>query len=192
MAPPADDPNTDRPDKKAAWCRSLPAIVLALGLAGCGGGEDFETSQTEPVACPAVRVVQDLDRVVQFSPGGNDLTDVAARGLIYDFYGGCEYYDDSVVVELVVEIVAEMGPAATGQAAEMPFFVAVSDPTDAVINKRQFDSRIDFPDAVGRTGFAETIELTIPLDNLRDGQAYTVLLGFQLSPGQVQYNRRSS
>jgi|HigsolmetaAR203D_1030402.scaffolds.fasta_scaffold00476_23 hypothetical protein len=173
---------------------ALPcAIGVAglLGLAACGT-DDTAWNPDDPQGCPSVRIVSDADRITQFRDGpGRDLTDVVARGVIADFSGECAYEGNTVTVDLDLVIGAEKGPAAAaGDPARFVYFVAVADPELNILNKREFDTEIAFEGASSRAAVMEELVQVIPLERPVDGQYYQVLVGFQVSPEQLDYNRR--
>jgi hypothetical protein len=170
---------------------TLTAAVMLT--AGCGG-DDANVAQYgagDPIACPTVSIVRDAAEVVQFRPGpGRDLTDVVARGAIADFSGTCDYSDDGAIVDLDLVIIAERGPAAGGDQAQFEYFVAVADPNRTVLAKEQFRTGVTFEEGRDRGIAAEELEQIIPMSRTGLGQDYQILVGFQLTPEQLEFNRR--
>jgi hypothetical protein len=54
-----------------------------------------------------------------------------------------------------------------------------------------FTTPVTFPDGIFRAGALESLEQSIPINDGDDARGYTILLGFQLTQDQVNYNRRS-
>lgn len=182
------------------------ALSFALGLTGCGGNGEEEAALTEdlpppppaerpapqPTGCPRVAIVDDAAQMMVFRPGpGRDLTDVALRGVIAGFDGGCEYFEDHVNVAMRLSIAAEQGPAATGDSAELDYFIAIADPEGRILTKEVFDASVRFPPGGDQAGTVETLDYRIPLEEPAAGRFYRVLVGFQLTPEQLDYNRTS-
>jgi hypothetical protein len=172
----------------------------ALVLAACGTDDtvDDEPEQPEvrvvvpdePTGCPRVVVLRDAAQAVEFRPGGSDLTDMVARATFGDFEGGCEYYDEGVTVNLTLTLFSELGPAARSREAEFQYFVAILDPQQTVLEKEVFATTFTFPEGRNVVAVPEDVIPRIPLDRLATGPAYNVVLGFQLSEEQLDYNRR--
>jgi hypothetical protein len=167
--------------------KSLLAIAGLMALAGCSG-------QPKPgeaaLACPKVSIVRDLAEMTQFRAGGRDGSDVVARAALADYSGNCDYTSDGVTVNLSLYVVAERGPALQGNQASYRYFVAVTPPNAAQPSaKSEFESTIDFPAGQARAANKEEVTPQIPLP--RDGNAkdWQVLVGFQLTPEQLAYNR---
>ena len=189
--PSRPDPNTAPRPRKAVAVGRLWALGLTAAAAGCGGGETYDPQQA--TGCPRVAIVADAAEVVEFRPGpGRDLTDVVSRGFMGELAGACEYDGDegTVTVEVQLPIVGERGPAATGGEAAFTYFVAVTDPASTILAKELFDTSVAFAEGQTRAGTVEELEQVIPLANPAQGVNYQILIGFQLTPEQLDFNRR--
>ncbi len=166
----------------------LAAIAAAAAtIAACAG--DPETAG--PLGCPRVAIVAGAEKAVQFRPGGGrDLTDLASRAEIADFLGECDYDDDGVSVALRVRIVAERGPALTGNRVDYSYFVAVADRDQNLLASEVFAIDLTFAGGQNFAAVVEELEQVIPLASPQDGRRYQVLLGFRLTRDQLQFNRR--
>ena len=194
----AQDRNIGSFGKKPARI-AIRGILLAAGLAlaACGGGGNeeeqvvvFESQPAPPTGCPNVSVLADTETVTQFR-GGTAATssNVIARGLIGDFEGECTYSENAVVVALDLPILGTVGPANTSQSAVYEYFVAVMSPTNRLLGKEVFIAAVTF-DETGNGTILEELEQVIPLpEGAATGNRYSVLVGFQLTAQQLQYNR---
>ncbi|MEQ8964242.1 MAG: hypothetical protein RID91_00330 [Azospirillaceae bacterium] len=176
--------------------RARAALAGAAGLvalAACGGGPSYDPE--EPRGCPPVSIVRDAAEVTVFAPGGGrDATDVVARGGFGGYSGECVYEEEesAVLVDMSLELLAEQGPAGTGDSVALSYFVAVTDPEGAILDKRVFDAEVPVGPRSGVGGTREDLSQTIPLERLVEGQAHRILLGFQLSRDQLEYNRSAA
>ena len=171
----------------------LARLALAgtlVGLAGCGM---FAKKEPAP-PCPRVSLVPDVGQAIGFREGpGRDLTDVRYRATIADAKGECSYGRNGLSVDMKVTIVAERGPASTPAPSELQYFVALVDPQRRILNKEIFTVKIAF--ASGQERGAVEDEITIGPARLPDRDTvpdYTILLGFQLSPEEIERNRRNA
>ncbi|MEM7443583.1 MAG: hypothetical protein AAF414_09675 [Pseudomonadota bacterium] len=171
-------------------------VAAGVALAACGGrGDDveqeiiFESPPPPPTGCPNVSVLAGTETVTQFAGGATGSSAaVIARGLIGDFVGECTYSENAVAVALDLPIIGSAGPASTGGAA-YEYFVAVLSPTNRLLGKEIFVATIGF-DASGSGTVVEILEQIIPLpDGAASGSRYSILVGFQLTPQQLRYNR---
>ncbi len=164
---------------------TVAALLLAGTLVACASGPDPNAAQ----GCPRVAVVADAALAEQFRPGpGRDLTDMSSRAQIVGISGGCAYDSDGVTVSVTMPLVAERGPAMTGQEADYSYFVAVTDPDWNVIAKRSFPIRFRFDSGSGFSAAREELEQVIPLETQRQAAEYQILIGFDLNREQLGRN----
>lgn len=158
----------------------LPVIAAVAFLSACN---------RTPPACPRASIISDGATVTKFREGtGRDLTDVVAQGEIVDVAVECDYDRRGVDVALQVAIAAQRGPADRTRVADFDYFVAVADPQRNILAKEVFRVRFQFQ-TQGRTGTIEDIEPRIPLKNRADGVEYQIIVGFQLTPEEIDWNR---
>lgn len=186
------------------WLARLGLVVAAAGglaacgstgignpLAGLGGGEP-DGADGGPARCPSVLIVEDAAELTLFSPGGGrDLTDVVAVAGFGPFEGQCDYFDDRVDVRLELLVVAERGPALSGDRVVVEYFVSILDPQDRIMAKREFPVDLRFASAsLSQAASREVLVQSIPLADLATAGDHEILVGFQLDPAQLDFNRR--
>ena len=169
------------------WCRRCAGLALAgLTLSGCGF---FETEAPPP--CLPVVVLRDAAELIRYRPGaGRDLTDIVDHSRFARFGTQCDYDDDEVEVELVLDILIEQGPAASGNEVRVPYFVAVIDIEQNILAKEVFESAFELPEGQRRAAVREETEQIIPLASPADRRRYEIMIGFQLTKEQLEENRR--
>ena len=175
-----------------AWTMRAAAVAVPLVLAGCGPGKD----QFAP-ACPRPAFLAeagDLDRYrTGTAPGGgHDITDLVLHGRIVAVTGSCKPGDkkDQLAVALTAGVELTRGPAMQGVEADVPVFVAVTE-GDTILDKRVYPLHVAFPSNVDRmTINTNEIDLVLPVRPKKSGAAYTILVGFQLTPDELAVNRQ--
>ena len=161
------------------------ALVLAAGLAGCGL---FDRGPPKP--CPRVSILRDAGSLTQFKPGpGRDLIDVRFEATFGEMSLSCTYDDNVITMIVGLQLFAARGPAADAPATELRYFVAVIDRAQRILVKERFVSNVEFPRNRNRAGVAEEIAPRIPLRRDESAADYEILVGFQLSPAELEYNR---
>ncbi|MBI07765.1 MAG: hypothetical protein CMM54_12365 [Rhodospirillaceae bacterium] len=165
--------------------------MLALPLVSCGLFAD------PPPPCPLVSIMDRAKQVTLYRPGpGRDLTDVTYQVEIRDLAYGCDYeFDDignRVTVDFNILFVANRGPAAEQDRIEIPYFVAVADPSKNILNKKQFFVTLEFEGNVVRTQNIEELLQIIPYPRDDDGSDYKSFVGIQLTPAQLEDIRRAN
>jgi hypothetical protein len=143
-----------------------------------------------PPACPRASIIGEGSTVTKFRDGtGRDLTDIVAQGEIVDVAVECDYDRRGVEVALQVAIAAQRGPADRSRVAEFDYFVAVADAQRTILAKEVFRLRFEFPATQARIGTIEEIEPRIPLKSRAEGVDYQIIVGFQLTPEEIEWNR---
>ncbi len=162
------------------------AILLGLGLGAAA------CTTEPPPPCPPVSILADAGAITQFAPNrGQDLTDVSFRGSIEQVGTVCEYNRarDTVTSTTGVRLLATRGPAADSNEASLVFFVAIVDKEDNILARERFESRMTFQANQRQAGVVEEIEQIIPIRQGLRGLDYQILVGFELNPEQLEFNR---
>lgn len=170
--------------------RLLRTVILAgvVGaVASCSAGKP-----KEGLPCPQVSMLADTSRITKFREGpGRDITDIEYEAEIGAYKGECVYKDDdSVELTLTVAIDAMRGPAAAGNTIETSYFIAIPAFYPSPAAKSVLPIRVEFPENISKVRFRdEDVVMRIPLKG-KAGTEFEVFLGFQLTPDQLEYNRR--
>lgn len=153
------------------------AAASALLLAGCGGSEPRQQA-----ACPTPGIVAGLETTTVFQGGvssGRE-ADLQYAVAMENIGGGCIYGDDGMQIELAVDVVVEPGPAFAGSQVNVPWFVAVADPSGAIIDKQVFTSTVAIAPGAIRGGSRESVEQRFPGVETTEGGAYRLYLGLEI------------
>ncbi|MFO1025051.1 MAG: hypothetical protein U1E70_07710 [Acetobacteraceae bacterium] len=170
---------------RAAFRRlALPAALLALS--GCGPGRN----EFAP-ACPVAQLVPALADLTRFTGNGRDLTDLVVQARIIQVRGECSPgSNDTLNANVAISISVQRGPAMAGRDVDVPVFVAVSRGGD-VLDKQSLPVTVSFPPNVDRVALtSQPITLALPVGDGIAGPSYHVIAGFQLTPDEVEFNRR--
>ncbi len=169
-----------------SWLPLAPLLLLVLS--GCGNFLD--RGPKEP--CPRISILSEAAQVTQFQEGpGRDLRDVRFQGKFGNIAVNCSVDDGNVVMQTSIEVIVAMGPAATERVGQFSFFVALTDPSEDILVKEVFVSPLEFQANQRRSGVVEQIEQRFSLKSGERAARYAILVGFQLSRDQLDYNRKS-
>ena len=169
--------------------RPLRAVlaVSALGLlvSGCG-----LFCKDVKYRCPAVFILDDARELTRFKPGpGRDITDILFQAEIVNFVGDCDYDEGKAEIQLSVQIRVERGPANKGREVAFDYFVAMPQFQSQTEGKSVFSVAGVFEGNLTRMQYQDDLEMTIPVKAPTDGAALEIVLGFQLTPEELKFNR---
>jgi hypothetical protein len=173
--------------------RFVILAALAMLIGGCSDAYRSVTgvfSKKQEFACPRAVIVKDASRLTTFQPGlGRDITDIKFEARLPRIQVGCKYDDNGVEVQTNVVIIAARGPADNSRQAVVRYFVAVLNPRNQIIGKKEFSTQLKFPINIDRGGVSEELVERIPVGRGVSAASYKIMVGFQLSPSELQYNR---
>lgn len=194
----------------------LTIIALAtVGLAACQtmnqtweGIKNFDLNLAQPennqarleaalpdVVCPQVKIVDELSALNEFadlsSPGDDTLI---SRVTLSQSESSCVYDGNNAVVDLKLVFDGQMGPKGRKKPGDTPifsypFFIAVTGSDGSIKAKEVFGASITY--AAGETNhtYYESLRQIIPVESNVEARDFNVLIGFQLTPEQLRYNR---
>jgi hypothetical protein len=143
--------------------------------------------------CPLTGVLYDNARMVNFAvPGQERYANITHTGEMTGIRGLCRYVDDNpIAMAIEVDMAFGRGPASTSDRQTYRYWVAVARRGRMPIEKAYFDIDVRFPRGQAVVTRTEEIEgIVIPRANAEvSGENFEVLVGFELTPEQVQFNR---
>lgn len=143
--------------------------------------------------CPLMGVLYDTARIVKFNqPNAPRYANIEFTGEMQGVHGLCRYVDDDPIrMNMEIEMAFGRGPAATSDRQTYRYWVAVTRRGRAPIEKVYFDVDVRFPRGESVVTHRERIdEIVIPRANPEiSGENFEILVGFELTPEQLQFNR---
>ncbi len=143
--------------------------------------------------CPLMGVLYDNARIVDFAaPNQIRYSNIEYTGEFQGVRGLCRYVGaDPITMSVEIEMAFGRGPAATSDRQTYRYWVAVARRGRAPIEKAYFDIDVRFPRGEAVVTRTETIErIVIPRANEEiSGENFEILVGFELTPEQLQFNR---
>ena len=168
-------------DRVTAACAAL--ALAALILSGCAPEKKAE------ITCPKIMAAPGADTIALFGPGGHAAKDVVVAGKIDDLGARCRRDKVGIAVNAEIRFYAERARMDVKDAT-FPYFVALVDPDEHVVVEEGFTLPFPFlPGESYRRLPSEKITVHLPVKTLSQGDTYTVLVGFRLTPDQIAFNR---
>lgn len=169
--------------------------MLAVLATGCAAlqRDPFEVVDIGP--CPEVLVLREAATGVWFAPGTSGaLTDVMYQTAIEPARSICSYDEEEAIydVELEVAISATVGPAIKDLDISVPFFISVVGPGGKILAKDVFESEMNFEPGDRWIEVEERSLQSIFLGPNDTGADFDIVIGLQLTPEQLAYNRKAA
>lgn len=174
---------------------TLSALLVALAACSSDGDEEEIEKEVIPEAliCPTTGILSDAS-VMRVFAGGSAAN---AGDVAYDLEFmrasllECELNEEhELTAKIRFDARAQSGPALSDNTIRYPYFVAVLDPAGKVLSKTVREGEAKFKSGSTLTRFGmeyDDIKFTVPEG--KDGLGYEILIGFQLTREQVEFNR---
>lgn len=187
--------------------------VMAVALGGCqtiqraseaGGGSfvlqnndniDNAIEEAQVNKCPRVTIVDELGAINDFM----DISDPSEYNLVSEATldleeSSCVYRKSNVSVDLKLAFYSRLGQRGKLNDKDKPFvsypfFVAVTNPDGNILAKEVFGASMTYDRGEEKHTYFENLRQIIPIINPDKGKDYEILVGFQLTPEQLAYNR---
>lgn len=146
--------------------------------------------------CPQATARPDLTRLVEFyNPSRTDDASKLSEVTIVGLNNTCRVENDQLVMQIDLSLTGKIGPKAKVKSSDKvsfvyPYFVAVTDQTGVVVAKEIFAASMIYASNQTQGTQEETIFQNMPFPDTANGQTYNVIVGFQLSPEQLDYNHK--
>jgi len=160
-------------------------LVALLALSGC--------STDKASNCPMAVILADASQVTIFKPGApQDLAGEAYRVALVAISTDCSINKKTGETDSSyrVNFRATRAPSAEAAHYTVPYFVAVTQ-ADRLIEKRILQVSFDFGAGDSVATFSESPDdFDIRVENGHQPIEYELMAGFQMTPAQVDYNKK--
>ncbi len=161
-------------------------LAATLAVVGCAA-----PPPPAPLPCPRAAILdgaQTVERRIGAGP-----IDFAWRAAITGVTGGCRYDDRGVELRHLLDLAIVPGPRAlaTGETrVALPWFVAVVDPSGAVVDKQVFTLETPLPEGPQPRLVSEQLEQRIAAVRPEEGPGWRIYFGFELDPEEARRRLR--
>jgi hypothetical protein len=143
--------------------------------------------------CPLMGVLYDSSRIVDFAaPNQERYANIEFTGEMQGVRGLCRYVgDDPITMAIDIDMAFGRGPASTSDRQTYRYWVAVTRRGVAPIEKAYFDVDVRWDRDEAVVTRTERIERIVIPRAAADtsGENFEILVGFELTPEQLQFNR---
>lgn len=160
-------------------------LAAVTTLAGCN------TNKVN--LCPVPVILADAGQMTVFRPGASqDLAGEAYRVWLVDTSSDCTINKKTgeTVSPLKLSFRATRAPSADAARYRVPYFVAVTQ-GDRLVEKRILSATFDFAPGASVATFSESPnDFDLHVENGHQPYEYELMAGFQMTPAQVDYNKK--
>lgn len=145
--------------------------------------------------CPQVELVDDLSSISDFAtPDAAKAEDLISRVDLHSAESTCKLSANTAIVDLKLIFNGKLGTKAKQKSSDKPFFtypffVAVTAPNGKIMAKEIFAASLSYDSAETTHSYYENLRQIIPIKSKDQANLYKILIGFQVSPDQLSYNR---
>ena len=159
--------------------------ILFIGLTfGC------MSSSNETAYCPQVGIVSDLDRLTEIETRDlGSTTNILFSSRIQRLGVACKVSSDGVTVSTVMELFSKLSGYDTPADVHLSYLVATVDPNGRILAKEIYQTKIGFSDGMETVRKKEEVVVFIPSRVKSNLRGYKILIGFELTESQLQYNK---
>lgn len=167
--------------------------VVALLLGGLAGCFNLDSLNDDPNVgpCPVAGVLYDANRVVEVQ-GTERHENVGFTGQVEAVRGYCRYTGTNpITMEIEIDFAFGKGPKASSDTKVYPYFVTVTRRDRSVLVKEVYAVEAKFPkdsDIVRKTEKIDGIVIPRATGTV-SGTNFEIIVGFDLTPEQLAYNR---
>lgn len=163
--------------------------AVALGALASACSSRGPVAQTTGPACPRLVAAPATATIAYLRPGGHSAGDLVVGGKIVRARAHCAPEQGGVAVNTEITFYAQRANVAVTDAT-FPFFVALVDRQLHVLGEQGFKVHVDFiPGESYREIPPQKITVHLPLKDRAAAGNYAVMVGFQLTPEQIAFNR---
>ena len=182
---------------------ALVLVVVALAVSSCSGSGPAQGSgllkgglfggsgQLIGDACPHVAILKAPSELVRFAKStSREMSDVLFQVKLELNKATCEIEDKAVYVTGHASLSIVRGPANKEGKAPFSLFVAVLNGKREIILRQQLPIIAEFDAGEPRLYFEDAVTLEIDKKPEVDASTYTVYAGLEMSPEELEFNRR--
>ena len=181
---------------------AMTDVKGAFSRLGSGdkAAEDAAMPAAEPlvaaygVDCPRVGVVEDLNSLTQLDGDSGKVGTEVSSARMASVQSQCAINDKNVIVDMDIMFEGRMGPKGRVKPDDQPsfsypYFIAITTPSGSITAKEVFTATVAYEPGQDTMNHAEQLRQVIPMTGEYNPSDYEILVGFQLSPVELAYNR---
>ena len=148
------------------------------------------SSSNETTYCPQVGIVSDLDRLTEIETRDIGSTkNILFSSRIQRLGVACKVSSGGITVSTVFDLFSKLSGYETPVDVHLAYLVATVDPNGRILAKEVYQTKIGFSDGVETVIKKEEAVVFFPSRVKSNLRGYKILIGFELTESQLQYNK---
>ncbi len=145
--------------------------------------------------CPRIEIIDDLSSLSDFStPKNTDQSQLISRVDLSSAKSTCKLASKSAIIDLKLMFKGTLGDKGRIKSSDKPFFsypffIAVTSPSGEIMGKEIFAASLTYGANENEHTYFENLRQIIPIKSKNTAKYYKILVGFQVTPDQLAYNR---
>ena len=158
-------------------------LIICLGF-GCA------SPSNEMAYCPKVGVISDLDRVTEIEVAASQSkSNILLSSKIQGLRTKCTAGADGITISIVFDLFSKLSRYNIPTNVDLRYLIATVNPNDQILAKQVYKTTVSFMDGIQITRNTQEVEVFIPSLGDVNFRNHKVLVGFELTEAQLQYNR---
>jgi hypothetical protein len=182
--------------KRTKLALNLAALIAAaISLSGCDtwrSAVNYIRSDSTSV-CPDVSILANTAVIPVFDPhAGADPSNVVYTAQMTGLKSRCDYSKQHNQVDANVRLFVKVSRPSGGEAThyKVPYYIAVTSGGE-IVDKQIHWLEFEFPQASANLQLEELVDsVLIPVAKEKKSYEYHLLIGFQLTQAQLDYNKK--
>ncbi|OIN86680.1 MAG: hypothetical protein AUJ12_05220 [Alphaproteobacteria bacterium CG1_02_46_17] len=148
-----------------------------------------------PTNCPQLKILGEISEISQFAnPKAPKLEELVSSAKFTTIDASCSVAPNSVTLEIALDFDGTLGPVGMkngGSEANYayPYFLSVITPSGQILSKDVFALSMVYDSGNIQMHKQDKLRQTIPLMAGQTASGYQIVVGFQLSEDELNYNR---
>ncbi len=185
------------PSRAPGWAPRWAPLTLALALSVTLGACAIPYLKKKSRECPPAVTLADASSITRFVAGGGPgLADATFQAKVKDVALRCTHDRNSqgygyINLKANVMIQVDRGLANRDGLARFTYFISIADSSRRILSKEVFPVDVVFPAGKNQSRLKDRlVSVRIPIKGDQTARDFEIFVGFQLTRGELEYNRR--
>lgn len=140
-------------------------------------------------SCPEVGLLAEAAGLSHFGVAPAQPDNLHYQASLRFVDGSCRFEQGHVQLDYAVDVLLRPGPRLTQNRVDLNYFVAVVSPDGSILQRQRFHAPLILNGGEARLGTREQLSQRLPIARPEEAAQYKIVIGFELTEAQLDYNR---